>query len=406
MKAVLDRSGELLRRHFGHTRVTLNRICDDDPRLAEQLLVDNPRFPDQHPGARFELEGTACGLAVKTRQVQVFEGLDPDNPRVEEERTLGRLGYGTLACFPLTVGQERVLGTLDIAHPPACGLLGHCTRVAEKMAQLIAIAMHNSMLMEEVQRLNRLLNRENAFLKDQLQQARQEYVAESPAMREVLDKLQMVAPSATTVLIRGETGTGKERLARPLHELQRPRAAGPSSRSTAARSPRRCSRASSSATRRAPSPGPTGARSAASSRRPRRHDLPRRGGRRAAGGAGQAAARAAGARRSSGWAGPSSVPVDVRVVAATNRPLEQMVGRGDLPLRPLLPAQRRSPCCCRRCASAAEDTAAAGAAPAGPPRPAHAPPAARGPRCRSGVPASLTTGRATCASWRTSSSAR
>jgi formate hydrogenlyase transcriptional activator len=219
MKAVLDRSGELLRRHFGHTRVTLNRVCDDNPLQAEQLLVDDPKFPDLHAGARFDLEGTACGLAVKTRQIQVFEGLDPDNPRVQEERILGRLGYGTLACFPLTVGQERVLGTLNIAHPPACGLLGHCTRVAEKMAQLIAIAMHNSMLMEEVQRLNRLLNRENAFLKDQLQQARHEYVAESPAMREVLDKLQMVAPSFTTVLIRGETGTGKEGLARLVHEL-------------------------------------------------------------------------------------------------------------------------------------------------------------------------------------------
>jgi formate hydrogenlyase transcriptional activator len=157
----------------------------------------------------------------------VVEGLEVQGTRVLEEAELAGCGYGSIASFPLVV-EERVLGTLDIVHPPACGLFEHCLTVAEKVAQLVAIALHNSLLLAEVRRLNQLLDRENAVLRDQLAQSRQgfHYVAESPLMRELMDRIMMVAPSDTTVLIRGETGTGKEGLARLVHDLSR-RAAGP-----------------------------------------------------------------------------------------------------------------------------------------------------------------------------------
>jgi formate hydrogenlyase transcriptional activator len=191
------------------------------------LLVDDPKHPTPEPGTQFPLEGSACGLAVKTRQPQNIGGLVRDGTRVREEAPLARMGYGALACYPLLV-EDRVIGTLDIAHPPACGLLDQCFHAAEKVSRVIAIALHNSQLLEEVRRLNQLLDRENAMLKDRLQEARQrfQYVAESPLMREVMDKLLLVAPSDSTVLIRGETGTGKEGLARLVHDLSR-RAGGP-----------------------------------------------------------------------------------------------------------------------------------------------------------------------------------
>ena len=72
-------------------------------------------------------------------------------------------------------------------------------------------------------------------------------------MRAVYERIRKVAPSDCTVLMLGETGTGKELAARAIHQNS-PRARARSSPSTARRCPRRCSRASSSATRRAPSP--------------------------------------------------------------------------------------------------------------------------------------------------------
>ena len=222
MEVVLDRTAKILRRHFGKTRLVINQLCEDEPGQAKVMLVDDPEFSNPDPGTRFQLQGSICGLTVEKRQIQVLDKLDPKHPRVTEERILGDQGYGALVSFPLLV-EDRVLGTLELAHVHTHGLLARCLDAAEHVARLLAIALHNSQLMEEVRRLNRLLDRENAYLKDQIRQVRRgmRYVAESPAMLEVMDQVRMVAPSNTTVLIRGETGTGKEGLARMIHELSR-----------------------------------------------------------------------------------------------------------------------------------------------------------------------------------------
>ena len=222
MEVVLDRTARVLRRHFGKTRLVINLLCEDEPERARVLLVDDPEYPSPEPGTRFLLQGSICGLTVEKRKIQVLDKLDTRHPRVAEERTLGDQGYGALVSFPLLV-EDRVLGTLEIAHAHSHGLLARCLEAAEHVARLLAIALHNSQLMEEVRRLNRLLDRENAYLKAQIRQVRRglRYVAESPPMLEVMDQLRMVAPSNTTVLIRGETGTGKEGLARIIHELSK-----------------------------------------------------------------------------------------------------------------------------------------------------------------------------------------
>jgi len=227
MELVLDRIAALLRRHFGATRVGLNRLCEDSPGEAEVLLIDDPVHPGLARGGRFALAGSLSGAALESRQAQVLEGLDGARPRFREERQLAELGYGALAAYPLVV-EDQVLGTLEIAHPPRCGLMERCFVAAGKVAELIAIALHNSLLVTEVRRLNQLLDRENAYLKDQVRLARREqrYVAEGPLMRTVMEQVRMVAPTDSTVLVRGETGTGKEGLARLVHEWSN-RSSGP-----------------------------------------------------------------------------------------------------------------------------------------------------------------------------------
>jgi two-component system, NtrC family, nitrogen regulation response regulator GlnG len=91
-------------------------------------------------------------------------------------------------------------------------------------------------------------------------------VGESPAMRQVFRAVGRLALAPLSVLVTGETGTGKELVARALHR-ESPRARGRSSRSTPRRSPRSCSSPNCSGTRPAHSPAPSAATSAASSRR-------------------------------------------------------------------------------------------------------------------------------------------
>ncbi len=217
---VLERTAALLKCHYGDTRVAINRRVEGRPGEAEVLLVRDPRSPEEKAGPRFLLEGSASGAALAERRPCVVAPVDPDRPRFREERRLAELGYGALAVFPLVVG-DRVLGTLEIAHPPRERMLEACLESGGLIARLLAIALHNSLLVEETRRLNRLLGRENALLKEQIYEERRaaRYVAESPIMKEVVARVALVGPTDATVLIRGETGTGKEGLARMVHEF-------------------------------------------------------------------------------------------------------------------------------------------------------------------------------------------
>ena len=74
---------------------------------------------------------------------------------------------------------------------------------------------------EEIKRLKDLLHDENLVLREQIDQALMfgEIVGDSPALRAVLFRVSKVAPTPSTVLITGETGTGKELIARAVHKL-------------------------------------------------------------------------------------------------------------------------------------------------------------------------------------------
>ena len=87
------------------------------------------------------------------------------------------------------------------------------SRVAARTAELTAA-------LSEVERLKGRLQQENRYLKEEIAEAANlgEIIGSSPALRAALHQVAVVAPTDTTVLIHGETGTGKELIARALHE--------------------------------------------------------------------------------------------------------------------------------------------------------------------------------------------
>lgn len=327
LHVVLQRTATLMRRFFGLTRLTVHRWTPDDPDHAEVLLVDDPRVPVAEVGTRVALDTAACGPAIREKRLHVVEGLDADRPRFREERPLALDGYGALVSIPLLF-EGQVLGTLDVAHAHGHGLLGCCLQSAQRLAGLVAIALHNSLMVEEVRRLNRLLEGENARLKDRIRNQAESarYVAESPRMRDIVGQVRRAAASNATVLIRGETGTGKEGLARLVHDFS-PRFAGPFVTVNLGAIPETLIESELFGHEK-------GAFTGATKRRPGRFEQ-------ADGGTlfldevGDAPMpvqvkllRALQDRQIQPVGGTGTVRVDVRVVAATNRPLEDLVASG------------------------------------------------------------------------------
>ncbi|HYY05583.1 MAG TPA: sigma 54-interacting transcriptional regulator [Candidatus Limnocylindria bacterium] len=88
------------------------------------------------------------------------------------------------------------------------------------VAEHAAIAIVNARAFAEIDRLSRQLEDENAYLREEvdLALAYGSIVGQNPALRRVLQQVEMVAPTDSTVLVLGETGTGKELVARAIHE--------------------------------------------------------------------------------------------------------------------------------------------------------------------------------------------
>ena len=187
----------------------------------------------------------------------------------------------------------------------------------EHLRLVVAARLRERALQDEVAALREQLHEQDMF---------QSILSKSPRMHDVFELISHVAQTVSTVLIFGETGTGKELVARAVHEARRA-ATARSSRSTARPCPNRCWRASCSATRRGHSPArPASARGGSSWPSggtiflDEIGEIPL---------AMQAKLlRVLQERRFERVGGAQTVEVDVRVVAATNRDLLRLAKEG------------------------------------------------------------------------------
>jgi len=166
---------------------------------------------------------------LRAGRVVALERLPDDLPAdaLGERQHVAQSGLKSNLAVPVSVGG-RVVGGLAI------GAFRQHRRWPESLirrvalfAQLIAGATHRrrqERALEEshaeIERLNRRLRRENVYLQEEIRTERHadEIVGASPGMRRALEAVEQVAPLGSTVLLLGETGTGKELLARAIHD--------------------------------------------------------------------------------------------------------------------------------------------------------------------------------------------
>jgi formate hydrogenlyase transcriptional activator len=130
--------------------------------------------------------------------------------------------YGVESCcwLPLTTARRR-LGTLVLVSKEPSTYDTADVGFLQHVANQVAVAVENALAFQEIAALKDQLAKEKAYLEEEVRTEHHfgEIVGESAALRRVLKQVETVAPTDSTVLIRGETGTGKELVARALHEL-------------------------------------------------------------------------------------------------------------------------------------------------------------------------------------------
>jgi len=138
-----------------------------------------------------------------------------------EAQELGAAEGMKSACFIPLVNRNRALGVLTIARTSEGSFTPDDVGFLSQAAGQIAIAVENALVYRELSALKDQLAQEKLYLEDEIRSEMHfaEIVGKSPALRKVLKRVEIVAPTDSTVLIFGETGSGKELIARAIHDL-------------------------------------------------------------------------------------------------------------------------------------------------------------------------------------------
>lgn len=163
--------------------------------------------------------GSAVGWVYENRRIHVRPDLRLERPFTEDDFYL-KEGLGRMINLPLLAG-DRCLGTLNIGSVQSGEPDQSDVEFLRQVATQIAYAIAHVQAYEEIDVLRRQLAHENAYLVEEIKLTHNfgAMVGESPALRKTLTQAKAVGPTSTTVLITGETGTGKELLARAIHEF-------------------------------------------------------------------------------------------------------------------------------------------------------------------------------------------
>jgi formate hydrogenlyase transcriptional activator len=127
------------------------------------------------------------------------------------------------ACLIPLVNRGRVLGGLVIARTTETSFAPEDVQFLTQAAGQIAIAIENALTFKEVSELRDKLAQEKLYLEEEIRSEMNfdQIIGNSPALKHVLELVETVAPNDSTVLLLGETGTGKELISRAIHDRSR-----------------------------------------------------------------------------------------------------------------------------------------------------------------------------------------
>jgi len=204
-----------------HHDYTSLALLDSQTGLLKIHALD---FPGHQLSLKQEVtvsrDTSPSGQAIATGQPFLARGPEIDRYQNEIILVLRAAGVQCMCCVRLlTHGQA--FGTLNVASRRNDAFSRQDVELLQHVAAQVAIAVENTLAFKEIEALKNKLAEEKLYLEEEIRSEFnfEEIIGESPSLKRALAQVELAAPAGTTVLLLGETGTGKELFARAIHNL-------------------------------------------------------------------------------------------------------------------------------------------------------------------------------------------
>jgi formate hydrogenlyase transcriptional activator len=166
------------------------------------------------------MEGTPSGTAFRTMKPLTLQSPFTGWLNYPIVQIAVREGLKSVCCLPL-ISRNRAIGVLVLGRLRDDAFSQADIEFLSQVANQIALAVENALAYREIRDLKEQLAKEKLYLEDEIRTEMNfaQIIGNSASLRRVLKHVETVAPTDSTVLIYGETGTGKELIARGIHDL-------------------------------------------------------------------------------------------------------------------------------------------------------------------------------------------
>jgi formate hydrogenlyase transcriptional activator len=212
--------GQCIRQVKSSDYATLALYDRETKKLRIHPIGAAPGLTPFPTGIFVPIAGSPNGWSYVSRKPLILKGSSGEQFPFELPQHLAQASIKSGCWIPL-VGRDGPLGTMNLFSRQPSFFRETDLDGLVQLANQVAVALDNALAFQRMADLNARLAKERLYLEDELRTDNkfEEIIGNSKALKRVLKQIETVAPTDSTVLVLGETGTGKESLARAVHDL-------------------------------------------------------------------------------------------------------------------------------------------------------------------------------------------